>query len=267
MTTEFDSDFALLSHTMQEAGDIARRYFKNSLKSWEKKPGDPVSEADLALDTHFRENLMAARPDYGWLSEETADDLSRLEKSRVWIVDPIDGTRSFIAGKPEFTICAALVENGKPVLGIVYNPILDELYEAVQGRGARLNGKTLTCSQKSDLLNAKLIASRKSFEWHGWLNNVKGATFSHVNSIAYRIVKVASKEAHASLSLTQKSDWDIAAADIILAEAGGITTTTKGDRLVYNRKSINQRNVISCGLSFHPQLMKLLETFGTASSS
>lgn len=266
MTTEFDKDFSLLSHTMQEAGDIARRYFKNTLKSWEKKPGDPVSEADLALDTHFKEKLLAARPDYGWLSEETADDRARLEKSRVWIVDPIDGTRSFIAGKPEFTICAALVEDGEPVLGIVYNPILEELYEAVRGQGAKLNGEIITCSEKSDLLNAKLIASRKSFEWHGWLDTVKGATFSHVNSIAYRMVKVASQDAHASLSLTQKSDWDIAAADIILAEAGGITTTTQGDKLVYNRKSINQRNVISSGLQFHPELMKLLETFGTAKS-
>ena len=245
MTQRFSSDHALLSDAMREAGDIARRYFKSTLKSWEKKPGDPVSEADLALDTHFKD---------------------KLQKSRVWIVDPIDGTRSFIAGKPEFTICAALVEDGKPVLGVVYNPILEEYYEAVIGGGAKLNGEAITCSHKADLGGAKLIASRKSFEWHGWLEEVKNATFSHVNSIAYRIVKVASRHADASLSLTQKSDWDIAAADIILSEAGGITTTTRGDRLIYNRKSVNQRNVISSGNSIHPQLMRMLETFGTAKS-
>ncbi|WP_340150779.1 3'(2'),5'-bisphosphate nucleotidase CysQ [uncultured Sneathiella sp.] len=266
MTQRFVKDHALLTNAMKEAGDIARRYFKSTLKSWEKKPGDPVSEADLALDTHFKNRLLTARPDYGWLSEETADNAARLHKSRVWIIDPIDGTRSFIAGKPEFTICAALVEDGKPVLGIVYNPILEEYYEAVVGGGAKLNGEAITCSRKADLSDAKLIASRKSFEWHGWLDDVKNATFSHVNSIAYRIVKVASRHADASLSLTQKSDWDIAAADIILSEAGGVTTTTLGERLVYNRKSVNQRNVISCGKSIHPELMKMLETFGTAKS-
>ncbi|MAZ02974.1 MAG: 3'(2'),5'-bisphosphate nucleotidase CysQ [Sneathiella sp.] len=266
MTQRFAKDHALLTDAMKEAGDIARRYFKSTLKSWEKKPGDPVSEADLALDTHFKEKLLTARPDYGWLSEETADNTDRLNKSRVWIIDPIDGTRSFIAGKPEFTICAALVEDGKPVLGIVYNPILEEYYEAVVGGGAKLNGEAIICSRKADLSDAKLIASRKSFEWHGWLDDVKNATFSHVNSIAYRIVKVASRHADASLSLTQKSDWDIAAADIILSEAGGVTTTTLGERLVYNRKSVNQRNVISCGKSIHPELMKMLETFGTAKS-
>lgn len=266
MTSGYDKDHALLTHAMHEAGDIARRYFNGNLKSWEKKPGDPVSEADLALDTHFKEKLTAARPDYGWLSEETADDKARLEKSRVWIIDPIDGTRSFIAGKPEFTICAALVEDGKPVLGIVYNPILEEYYEAIYGQGAKLNGDLITCSDKADLTDSKLIASRKSFEWHGWLDDVKGASFSHVNSIAYRMVKVASRHAHASLSLTEKSDWDIAAADIILSEAGGITTTARGEKLVYNRKFVNQKNVISAGMKFHPQLINLLKTFGTAKS-
>ena len=262
-----DKEHALLTAAMQEAGDIARRYFKGNVKSWEKKPGDPVSEADLAVDTHFKERLLAAYPDYGWLSEETADDPARLGKSRVWIVDPIDGTRYFIAGKPEFTICAALVENGAPVLGMVYNPILEEFYEAVLGGGAKLNGKIITCSDKKDLARAKLIASRKAFEWHGWLDDVPDAKFSHVNSIAYRMVKVASRHVDASLSLTAKSDWDIAAADIILAEAGGITTTTSGDRLEYNRKSVNHKNVISTTAAMHPQLMKLLQSFGKEKTS
>ena len=266
MTDRYDKDFHLLTRVMQEAGDIARLYFNGNVKSWEKKPGDPVSEADLALDTHFRSKLTAARPDYGWLSEETADDKVRLEKSRVWIIDPIDGTRSFIAGKPEFTISAALVEDGKPVVGIVYNPILEEYYEAVKGRGAKLNGEIITCGNKSNLTNAHLIASKKAFDWHGWLDDVEGAKFSHVNSIAYRMVKVASRHADASLSLTEKSDWDIAAADLILSEAGGITTTTRGDELIYNRKSINQINVISSGKKFHPKLMELLESFGAAKS-
>ena len=139
MTASFSADHALVADAVREAGDIARRYYGGNVESWEKNPGDPVSEADLAIDTFLKEKLTAACPDYGWLSEETVDDPSRLDKSRVWIVDPIDGTRSFIAKKPEFTICAALVENGQPILGVVYNPILEEFYEAELGTGAFLN--------------------------------------------------------------------------------------------------------------------------------
>lgn len=262
MSGNYTQDYALLDKTVRDAGDIARRFFKSELKSWEKKPGDPVSEADLAIDTHFREKLMAARPDYGWLSEETVDDPARLAKSRVWVVDPIDGTRSFIAGKPEFTICAALVEDGQPVLGIVYNPVLEEFYEAALGQGATLNGGKITCSSKSDLNGGNFLTSRKAFEWHGWMAEAQGAQFGHVNSIAYRITKVASQHVDASLSFTAKSDWDIAAADIILAEAGGICTTTSGEKLVYNRKSVEHRNVISAGCALHPALMDLLKSFG-----
>ncbi len=266
MTISFEKEHTLLKQAVHEAGDIARTYFKGDLKSWDKKPGDPVSEADIAIDTHFRELLMKARPDYGWLSEETADDPTRLEKSRVWVVDPIDGTRSFIAGKPEFTICAALVEDGAPVLGIVYNPILEEFYEASLGSGAFLNGERIFCSEKQDLENGHFLTSRKAFEWHGWLNDAPGASFGHVNSIAYRMVKVASRQVDASLSFTAKSDWDIAAADIILKEARGISTTTSGQSLNYNKKSVEHRNVISSGTALHPALMDLLASFGQKKS-
>lgn len=266
MTETFKKDYALLKQAVHEAGDIARRFFKGNLKSWDKKPGDPVSEADIAIDSHFRDRLLAARPDYGWLSEETADDPARLDKSRIWVVDPIDGTRSFIAGKPEFTICAALVEEGSPVLGIVYNPILDEFYEAIRDGGAYLNDKRIFCSEKSELQNGRFLSSRKAFEWHGWLEDAPGATFDHVNSIAYRMVKVASQHMDASLSFTAKSDWDVAAADIILQEAGGVSTTTSGEPLLYNNKSIEHRNVISSGSALHPALMDMLTSFGQKKS-
>ncbi|MEH6525798.1 MAG: 3'(2'),5'-bisphosphate nucleotidase CysQ [Sneathiella sp.] len=262
MTAGFTHDHALVAAAVREAGDIARRYYNGNVESWEKKPGDPVSEADLAIDSFLKERLMTARPDYGWLSEETADDSSRLEKSRVWVVDPIDGTRSFIAKKPEFTICAALVEDGLPILGIVYNPILEEFYEAESGQGAFLNHEKITCNTRTDLDGATLLTSRKTFEWHGWIEEVPGASFSHVNSIAYRMVKVASRHVDASLSFAAKSDWDIAAADIILSEAGGLSTTTSGDPHFYNRDTVVHRNVISCGKSLHPRLMEMLTSFG-----
>lgn len=267
MTADFKKEHEFVAEAVREAGDIARRYYNGKVESWEKKPGDPVSEADLAIDSFLKERLMTAQPDYGWLSEETVDDPSRLDKRRVWVVDPIDGTRSFIAKKPEFTICAALVENGLPVLGVVYNPILEEFYEAELGKGAYLNQKQITCSPRSDLDGATLLTSRKAFEWHGWIDDVRDATFSHVNSIAYRMVKVASRHVDASLSFAAKSDWDIAAADIILSEAGGVSTTTSGEPHLYNRKEVVHRNVISCGKSLHPLLMQMLKSFGNEKKS
>jgi myo-inositol-1(or 4)-monophosphatase len=262
VTASFSEDHKLAAEAVRKAADIARHYYNGNVQSWEKKPGDPVSEADLAIDTFLKEKLTTARPDYGWLSEETADDALRLAKNRVWIVDPIDGTRSFIAKKPEFTICAALVENGRPILGVVFNPILGEFYEAEVGKGAFLNQVPISCSMRSDLDGAKLLTSRKTFEWHGWMEDVPDATFDHVNSIAYRMVKVASSHVDASLSFAAKSDWDIAAADIILSEAGGVSTTTSGASHFYNQEKVVHRNVISSGKSLHPRLMEMLTSFG-----
>lgn len=261
MTHRFAEEQGELVASVRQAGKIALKYYQSDLKSWEKNPGDPVSEADIAIDTYLREHLLTTHPDYGWLSEETVDDPSRLDKSRVWIIDPIDGTRSFIAGKPEFTVSAALVEDGKPVCAVVFNPVTEEFFEAVIGDGAYLNGKKLHCSDRADLDGAKLLASRKAFEWHDWMEDAPGAKFSHLNSIAYRMVVVASCDYDASLSLSPKSDWDIAAADLILSEAGGISTTTRGEALTYNQADPTHETVISASLSLHPTLMDLLKDF------
>jgi myo-inositol-1(or 4)-monophosphatase len=261
VTHLYDTEYDELIKSVRQAGDIALKYYHGDLKSWEKKPGDPVSEADLEIDTFLKEWLLDTHPNYGWLSEETVDDPARLSKDRVWIVDPIDGTRSFIAGKPEFTICAALVEQGRPVLAAVFNPVTEEFFQAAEGQGAFLNGEKLECSPKTNLNHARLLASRKAFEWHNWLEDAPGADFSHLNSIAYRMVTVASQAFHASLSLSAKSDWDIAAADLILSEAGGLSTTSQGAKLVYNQKNPVHDTVISSGLALHPLLLDMLKDF------
>lgn len=261
MTHRFEEEHGELVSSVRHAGKIALKYYQSDLKSWEKKPGDPVSEADIAIDTYLKEHLLTTHPDYGWLSEETVDDPSRLDKSRVWIIDPIDGTRSFIAGKPEFTVSAALVEDGKSVCAAVFNPVTEEFFEAVIGTGAYLNGEKLHCSDRDDLDGAKLLASRKAFEWHNWLEDAPGAIFSHLNSIAYRIAVVASCNYDASLSLSAKSDWDIAAADLILSEAGGLSTTTKNEPLLYNQADPTHETVISSSIALHPALMDLLKEF------
>lgn len=261
MTHQYSEEQDCLLDAVGQAGEIALKYYYGDVKSWDKKPGDPVSEADLAIDTFLKEKLIAAHSDYGWLSEETADNPARLNKQRVWIVDPIDGTRSFIAGKPEFTISAALVEMGKPVCAVLLNPVTEELFEAVIGQGSYLNGEKLVCSEKADLSASRLLASRKAFEWHNWLEDMPDATFDHLNSIAYRIAVVASKQYDASLSLSAKSDWDIAAADLILSEAGGISTTSTNEPIVYNLKNPVHKTVISSGTALHPALMELLKDF------
>jgi len=261
VTHQFSKEQKTLNDAVREAGDIALKYFHGEVKSWEKNPGDPVSEADLAIDNFLRERLLDLHPDYGWLSEETADSPDRLSKERVWVVDPIDGTRSFIARKPEFTICAALVSEGKPTAAAVFNPVTEEFFESALGQGSYLNGEKLTCSPRENLQGAHLLASRKAFEWHDWLQEAPAAKFSHLNSIAYRMVTVASQEYDASLSLSAKSDWDVAAADLILSEAGGISTTSKGLELIYNQENPTHDTVISSGLALHETLMTLLADF------
>ncbi len=133
-------DTALLVETVREAGKIARKYFRGEYASWDKGGGNPVTEADIAIDRNLREVLLAARPNYGWLSEETEDDPARLTRDRVFIVDPIDGTVGFLKGRPHFTIVASVVHAGRPVSAAIYNPITEEMYEATYRNGARLNG-------------------------------------------------------------------------------------------------------------------------------
>ena len=134
------TDHALLLDAVREAGALALKYFRTDVESWDKSPDNPVSEADLAVDKLLRDKLMTARPGYGWLSEETADTPDRRTKSHVWIVDPIDGTRAFLRGTPQFAVSAALVVDEHPVSGAVFNPAQGEMFEAKKGGGARLNG-------------------------------------------------------------------------------------------------------------------------------
>ncbi len=244
---DLEGDHALLVRAVRQAGEIARRYFEAGAKSWHKNPDDPVTEADIAIDSLLRERLCADRPDYGWLSEETEDDLSRLERRRVWIVDPIDGTRAFIAGRAEFTICAGLVEDGRPILAAVLNPITGELFEAAKDGGARCNGERLAVSDGVALEEARLLTSRRALERRPGFDALPRARFRFIHSIAYRMVLVARDRFDATISLARKSDWDIAAAELIVAESGGRAAAPDGAPLRYNRRSTEHAGVIAAG--------------------
>lgn len=257
MAGSLRQDHELALAATREAGAIALKFFRSGVKSWHKKPNDPVSEADIAADTHLKERLCGARPDYGWLSEESG---AAGQTATRWIVDPIDGTRAFIDGKPEFTICVALMHDGAPVLSAIYNPASEEMFEAISGGGAKLNGKPIRASGHASLMEARFLASRRTFERHGWLARTAKADFAYRNSIAYRMALVAAGKFDAAISLTEKSDWDVAAADLLVREAGGRVTTADGAPLQYGSERHRHPSVIATGAYVFDDVVDLLKT-------
>jgi myo-inositol-1(or 4)-monophosphatase len=257
IATTLRDDHDLLINAVREAGGLALRYFQGGVKSWHKKPNDPVSEADLAVDQLLRETLTGARPDYGWLSEESG--FAPRDSRHRWIVDPIDGTRAFIDGKPEFTVCVALMDGDRPVLGAIFNPATNEFFEATAGGGARLNGRPIHASGHADLSEARFLASRRTFERHGWIARTAKADFAYRNSIAYRMALVANGRFDAAISLSEKSDWDIAAADLVVTEAGGRVATAAGKPLVYGSDNHRHPSVIATGAYIFDDLVELLQ--------
>ena len=243
---------------MREAGSIARKYFGGDYKKWDKSKGNPVTEADLAVDKFLRETLCPARPDYGWLSEETEDDAQRLEAQNVFVVDPIDGTIAFMKGRPHFTICAGVVSDGSPVAGAVYNPITEECFTARLGNGAFLNGAPIHASERDRVEGCRMLGDKAMFAHAAW-NTPPNRPWPAMEietrgSIAYRIALVACGQFDAMMALSAKRDWDVAAAEIIASEAGAEMTTHTGARLRYNRDSTLQPSLVAAG----PKLQALL---------
>jgi myo-inositol-1(or 4)-monophosphatase len=255
------SDLALLVDSAREAGAIALDFARDGFETWDKAKGDPVTEADLAIDRLLRQRLLAARPDYGWLSEETADDRSRLDRKRLFVVDPIDGTRAFIKGKPHFCVSLAVVEDERPVAACIFNPATDELFEAEQGGGARLNGRPIHVSDRSVMEGAKVIGPEGLFRHPSWPTPWPALEIENRNSIAYTIALVASGSFDASVTLSGKSDWDVAAADLIIAEAGGRATDHLGRGFRYNQPVTRHLNAISAGPALHDWLLEKLKEF------
>jgi myo-inositol-1(or 4)-monophosphatase len=247
-------DLALLEDTVREAGHIARKFYGGDYRQWSKEGGSPVTEADLAVDKYLCETLTAARPSYGWLSEESADDPARLTKREVFVIDPIDGTVAFLKNRPHFTICAAVVVDGRPCCGVVYNPISEELYAARTGAGAHRNGAPIHVGSRDTLEGCAMLGDRTQLTLPPWPD-------MHVqnrNSVAYRLVLVADGSADASVSLTAKRDWDLAAADVILHEAGGLLTDARGAALIYNRPVTKQSSLIAANPALNQEIRALL---------
>lgn len=254
------ADLALLEESARAGGAIARGFFGGTYKQWDKSKGNPVTEADLAVDKYLRETLCAARPDYGWLSEETDDDPARLSARCVFVVDPIDGTIAFMKGRPHFTICAGVVVDGRPVAGTVYNPITEECFTARLGHGAFLNGVSIHAGMRETVEGCRMLGDKAMFAHAAW-NNPPNRPWPAMEietrgSIAYRIVLVAAGQFDAMMALSSKRDWDVAAAQIIAEEAGAVVTTHTGAQLRYNRESTLLPSLVVAGPKLQPRLLE-----------
>jgi myo-inositol-1(or 4)-monophosphatase len=248
---------ALLADAVREGGALALKKFRTDFKTWTKDQSSPVSEVDIAVDGLLRERLGDYDASYGWLSEETADDPARLEAKRVWIVDPIDGTRGFIGGMPDWTVVAALVEDGRPVNAAVYAPVDDQLFLATAGQGATLNGRPLAVSPGEALDGARINGAKRRLEaLEKLVPTVK--MIPRLNSLALRLARVAEGRFDIVFSAGNSHDWDLAASDLLVHEAGGVLTDFDGEPLVYNRPAPVHGALMAAGRARHATLLNLV---------
>ena len=231
-------ELALLSEAAQEAGEIARRHFGTGPQSWEKSADQgPVSIADIEVNDMLRARLGAARPEYGWLSEESPDDAARLATLRTFIIDPIDGTRAFLAGEHSFAHSLALAENGVIVAAVVHLPMRNETYTASLGGGAFLNGVPLRASTAPLSADARILTSRASLNIEHWAAGPPAFARHFRPSLAWRMCLVAAGRFDAMITLRPTWEWDVAAGTLIVAEAGGLVQTRARQAPRFNNAS------------------------------
>jgi myo-inositol-1(or 4)-monophosphatase len=229
-TAALEADLVLLRDAAREAGEIAMRHFRRDPEVWMKGGSSPVSAADIEVDRFLRRTLTAARPGYGWLSEETVDGPERLSAERTFVVDPIDGTRAFIEGRRTWCISIAVVDHGSPLAGVLDCPARKEIFEAVAGGVARRNGAPI---QVAPATAEPSIAGPKAILSRAPEHMLRGRRVPYIPSLAYRIAMVAGGEIDATFVKPNSHDWDLAAADLILERAGGVVLGPSGERPRY----------------------------------
>jgi myo-inositol-1(or 4)-monophosphatase len=246
---------AHLGEALREAGVLALKTFRGELRSWTKDKDSPVSEADIAVDALLRERL--SRPDFAWLSEESQDDRTRLSAQRVIIVDPIDGTRSYIAGRPDWSIVAAMVEDGRPIAAGIFVPVEDALLLAAAGEGATCNGSPVRASPGHGLKGARIAGPKRFLDR---LSEIDAEIVAEpkIHSLALRLARVAQGRIDAAFASINAHDWDLAAADLLVHEAGGALTTLAGEKLVYNLHDPVHGAVLAAGRDRHAAMLDLL---------
>ncbi len=236
-------DLTLLRRAGAEAAEIALRYFRRDPQVWEKDGGSPVSEADFAVDRHLGALLLGERPDYGWLSEETADNDLRLGRKRLFVVDPIDGTRSFLAGREDWTVSLAVVEDGRPVVAMLVAPGIGATFHGILGEGSYRDGVRMMASDAMSLVDARFASSRRYASAVIARDPAQKPRF--IGSLAYRIALVAAGEIDVAIAKGNARDWDLAAADLLVHEAGARLATPDGRSLRYNERDATHPALIA----------------------
>lgn len=253
-----NDDLNLLIRAAQDAGQIARRHLKAGPKVWQKPDGQgPVTDADLEIDRMLHDSLCAARPDYGWLSEETSDTPDRLARRRVFIIDPIDGTRAFAQGHQGFAHALAVVEHGQPVAAVVHLPVPDLTYYAARGEGAFLNGRAISAADRRAVTGARVLAPKSQFTPEFWQGGVPLVIPHFRPSLAWRMALVAEGQFDAMLSLRPTWHWDIVAGALLITEAGGKVSDGAGHNLLFNTRSAHSDGIIAAGGAMHDALIDL----------
>jgi myo-inositol-1(or 4)-monophosphatase len=251
----------LMRDATREAGAMAASFFRSGLKTsarvWSKSGGSPVTEADMAVDAFLKTELSRAAPEAGWLSEETADDPARLGRDLVWIVDPIDGTRAFAAGIHDWSVSVALLADGRPLLGIVYAPAHAAFFEARRGHGAFRNGEAVSTSRPERFSEASVTGPKGLVDR---LEQGAGAVkrAPRIPSLALRLARVAEGSVDVGLVSSNAHDWDIAAADLILEEAGGALAGLDGVAPAYNQPEPIHGELLAASRRLHPRLIEAM---------
>ena len=234
---KIEDDLKIALKASKKAGDIIMKYYETDYEINEKGYQNPVTTADKEADSFLKKTLLDARPDYGWLSEETIDSASRLNKERVWIVDPLDGTKEFIEGVPQFVVSIGLVQNGIPIVGVLYNPATNETFYGGSGYGAYLNGEKFAVTKKNSLKKMIILNSRSETRrglWDPFKNSFK--KLEPIGSVAYKMGLTAVGRADIFATLRPKNEWDVCAGVCLINEAGGISVDLNGNELEFNKK-------------------------------
>lgn len=253
------ADLALLTEAALAAGEIAMRHFRRDPEVWEKPDGGgPVSEADLEIDGALHGALRAARPDYGWLSEERADGPERLGAARAFVLDPIDGTRAFVAGEPQFSTALAVVEHGRPVAAVVHMPALGETYAAARGLGATLNGAPIAPSDRDAPDGAAVLATRSALAALSWRGTAPGLSRVFRTGLVWRLCLVAGGRFDAAITVRPAWEWDVAAGALVAMEAGARATDLAGQPLRFNSEAARVPSLLVAPERLHRALLDRL---------
>ncbi len=256
------NEIEILLPVMREAGAAILAVQQGDLMITTKAHGDIVTKADLLVNDILKSRLMNQFPADGWLSEENKDDFNRLTRDRVWIVDPIDGTREFAQGLPEYAISVGLIINSVPVVASVFNPATDELFYAVKDQGAWLGKKKLHCTACTSAKELLILASRSEYERGEWNDFARYHQVQPMGSIAYKLARIAAGEAQATFSLSPRNEWDIAAGVLLVTEAGGMVTNKHREKIMFNNKETRVDGIIATSADVNGMIFDLIARVG-----